>query len=590
MKQNNIKEIILVIAIVIIQTIIFTIAGINKSYIHMDEAYSLGLASYDKIEIQDNDDFYNTWHNSDYYEDYLAVDEDEKFEFKQVYENQKNDVHPPLYYLILRIAMGLSIGSYSKWTGIIVNIVIYVFITVFMYLIIKKLLDEKNRYKEKSAILALVSSITLAAVTNAIYIRMYALSTLNIAITTYLHLKLLEKKEKNNILLVAIAISALVGSLTHYYYLFYLACMFIMFVIKYVKEKEYKLLGKYVFAMSIAGLLSLAIFPYSINHMFFGYRGQGTIENLTNIPKFFGSIAKYLLITNVYGFNNLLFIVIVASVGIIIYKKIKNKEVFSIKNEYIKYITLPTLFYFTLVAISSPFIELRYIMPICGMMLIIVIYYIASILNNIVKEKTLNIIIVSSILLMAIMPTISNKIIELSTGKEFRAEKEYLYSSKDEFAKKLKSEFKLPVEMFSSFSDASMANTLLYIKNFRIEPEVLYSNKHEIVEILKNDLNVPTLYLFNSNNNRFLDDILLFTNIDESYIAKDVQCNEENIREILQDKDISNGIVVFINDGQENEELINTIAKCINCYEVKYLQRLNACDIYYITNNNSSLR
>ena len=48
--------------------------------------------------------------------------------------------------------------------------------------------------------------------------------------------------------------------------------------------------------------------------------------------------------------------------------------------------------------------------------------------------------------------------------------------------------------------------------------------------------------------------------------------------------------MVFINDGQENEELINTIAKCINCYEVKYLQRLNACDIYYITNNNSSLR
>ena len=28
------------------------------AYIHMDEAYSLGLASYDKVEIQDNEDFY----------------------------------------------------------------------------------------------------------------------------------------------------------------------------------------------------------------------------------------------------------------------------------------------------------------------------------------------------------------------------------------------------------------------------------------------------------------------------------------------------------------------------------------------------
>lgn len=582
MKQNNIKEVILVISIIIIQTIIFTIAGVNKSYIHMDEAYSLGLASYNKIEIQDNDDFYNVWHNKDYYEDYLAVNEHEKSQFSQVYENQKNDVHPPLYYLILRIAMGFSIGNYSKWSGIIVNILIYAFITIFMYLIIKKILDGKNNYKEKSAILALISSITLAGVTNAIYIRMYALSTLNITITTYLHLKLLYKKEKNNMLLIAIAISALVGSLTHYYYLFYLACIFIMFVIKHIKEKDFKMLGKYILAISIAGILSLAIFPYSINHMFFGYRGQGTIENLTNIPKFFGSIARYLLITNVYGFNNLLFILIIASIGIVIYKRIKNKEIFSLKNRYLKYIALPTLFYFTLVAISSPFIELRYIMPICGMMFVIVIYYMASILNNMVKEKTLNIIIVSMFLLMAIMPTMSNKIIELATGKDFRNEKEYLYSSKDEVTKKLKNEFKLPVEMFSNFSDASIANTLLYIKNFIIEPEVLYSNKREIVEILKNDLNVPIIYLFNSNNNRFLDDILLFANINESYIAKDIQCNEESIREILKDKDISRGIVVFINDGQENEELINIITNSINCNTVRYLQRLNACDIYYI--------
>ena len=71
------KEIILVALIIIIQTIIFVITGINKSYIHMDEAYSLGLASYDKVEIQDNDDFYNTWHNKEYYEDYLTVNDDE---------------------------------------------------------------------------------------------------------------------------------------------------------------------------------------------------------------------------------------------------------------------------------------------------------------------------------------------------------------------------------------------------------------------------------------------------------------------------------------------------------------------------------
>ena len=212
MKLKDKKEVASIIAIVIIQTIAFIIAGANKSYIHMDETYSLGLANYDKVEIQDNNDFYNQWHSKEYYEDYLAVQNKDIGKYSQVYENQKNDVHPPLYYLLLRFAMGFHRGSYSKWEGITLNIIIYAFVTIFVYLIIKKLLEGEEKYKEKSAILALVSSLTLASINNVIYIRMYALATLNIVITTYLHLKLLDTKGNNYKLLTAIGISALVGS------------------------------------------------------------------------------------------------------------------------------------------------------------------------------------------------------------------------------------------------------------------------------------------------------------------------------------------------------------------------------------------
>ena len=135
MEKKKYEKIIISI-ILIIQTIIFIIVGANKSYIHMDEAYSLGLASYDKVEIQDNENFYNIWHDGKYYEDYLCVNDDEIGQYKQVYENQKNDVHPPLYYLILRFAMGFHKNSYSKWPGIIINMIIYAFVTIFVYLII----------------------------------------------------------------------------------------------------------------------------------------------------------------------------------------------------------------------------------------------------------------------------------------------------------------------------------------------------------------------------------------------------------------------------------------------------------------------
>ena len=191
MKNKKI-EIVVISIILILQTLIYIFVGTKKSYIHMDEAYSMGLASYDRVEIQDNEDFYNTWHSKEYYEDYISVQENEKGRYAQVYENQKNDVHPPLYYLFLRIAMGFSKNGYSKWSGIVVNIIIFIGITLLTYLILQELLKNEKYSKEKSAILALISAITMASLTNVIYIRMYALSTFNIMLTTFLHMKLIK--------------------------------------------------------------------------------------------------------------------------------------------------------------------------------------------------------------------------------------------------------------------------------------------------------------------------------------------------------------------------------------------------------------
>ena len=583
MNKNNKKIVIMISVFIILQTIIFVIAGQNKSYIHMDEAYSFGLASYNKTEIQNNSDFYNKWHTKEYYEDYMTVNENEKDEFSQVYENQKNDSHPPFYYLLLRIAMGFNINQYSKWTGIILNIIIYIFITIFMYLIISKILIGKHRYKEKSAILAFISSILLSSVTNVIFIRMYALSTLNIVITTYLHLKLLEKENKNNILLLGISISALIGSLTHYYYLFYLVALFIMFVIKYIKERKYKLLGKYILAMIIAGIISLLIFPYSISHIFFGYRGQEVLSNFANMYKYLANIVIYLLITNVYVFNNTLWLLVLLAVGILIYKLVKHKKIVKAKNKYIKYIAVPTIFYFLIVSICSPFLELRYILPISQMIFILVIYGIYNMISNIFQEKTTNKIMVTIFIIMIIMVFISNVIIDFVIGKEFRNEKENLYSSKTELVEQLRKESNIPITIIPKIEGIPLDNILLFIKDFKIEPQVMYSNMSNIVEEVKENLkDVPALYLLDSNNNRFLDDILLFANIKESYIAKDIECTEEKISEIFKDKDLSNGILVFINDWQDNDKILDTIKKSTNLYSVTYLKRLNMCDVFYI--------
>lgn len=521
--KNRKMEIAFIAVVLILQTIIYIICGINKSYIHMDEAYSLGLASYDKTEIQANEDFYNNWHEGKYYEDYLAVEDDEVGNYAPVYENQKNDVHPPLYYLLLRFSMGFNLNNFSMWPGIILNIIIFVFITLFMYLILQKIFKGQSHAKEKALIFAFISSITMASLTNVIYIRMYALSTLNILITTYLHMKLLDCKKTDAKLLIFIGLSALIGSLTHYYYLFYLAMLYVIFAVIYIKNKNFKMLLAYTGSMAIAGVISLIIFPYSMQHMFFGYRGQGVLSNLINISQFIYHIVMYIGKANRFALNNTLFIILLLMLVFFNYRSLYTQNSKIKRSEYIKIIELPTIFYFLLVSIASPWIELRYIMPICGLIFILVIYYLYKLLQSAVSEKTSNI-------LMAIMFVI----------------------------------------------------ILMAPIYFKIEPEVAYSDKKEIVEKLENEYNIPTLYMFNSNNNRFLDDILLFSILDESYIAKDIEPTEENITSILQEKDISNGIVLFINEGQDNDNIIENIINATSLTKCEYLKRLNACDVYYI--------
>ena len=397
-----------------------------------------------------------------------------------------------------------------------------------MYLIIKKLLQGNDRYKEKSAMLALVSSLTLSSINNVIYIRMYALSTLNIAITTYLHLKLLDKEENNYKLLLAIGIFALIGSLTHYYYLFYLAMLFVMFVIKYLKEKEYKELGKYVGIIALAGIISLIIFPYSIQHMFFGYRGQGAISNLKNIKEILPNLFTQIQNLNYYGFNTLLPIIFIIIIGVLIYNyknKTKHLILRNEEKEILKIISIPSIFFFIITSITCPWRVLRYFVPACGLLFVLVMYCFYKVLQAVFNEKTTNILTSIFLCVLLIVPII-----------------------------------------------------------FKLEPELWYRDRKEIVEELNGEFNLPTIYLYNSQNSIFLDDILLFSIIDESYVARDMDCTEENIQKIFENKDIKKGIIVFINKGQDNEKLLNTVKMSLNFNNFEHLKKLNSADVYYISN------
>ena len=525
--KNNLNKIILAI-IIILQIILYIGIGLKKEYFHMDEAYSYGLMNYDKINITDNEDFLNNWHNKDYFIDYLSVNSDEISDFLSVYINQKNDVHPPLFYLLLRIFSLSTIDGFSKWTGLSLNILIGIGISIYVYKISKKLFSS-----EKLALLVTaINAFSMAMMENMMYIRMYALLTFTILLYTDIFLKLYKKESIRKKDLVLLGVSLIIGGLTQYYFFIYVMGTFLVLIYKSIKTKEYTYLKKYTITAIISAIIYLLIFPFAINHVFFGYRGPGAITQGMNIKDILTGIVTYINIIDKNIFNYLIIPFIILVIVIAFMKKSINKQKeMKIENEELKdkdknnkigiFIIIPMVMYLLIVSIITPYKELRYILPVCPIIVITTCYLSYLLLKKYYTKKA--ILIILGVLFL---------IIESTT---------------------------------------SLVNNKL---DFTFE-------KHNHIADRIEEKNAPILYVFNTGNNRFLDDIYLCTLSPETYILDVNSLSEEKLKEVLKDKNLENGLIVICNEGFDKQEVIDDLKK-ISGQDMEHIQRMNACDIYYL--------
>ena len=98
-----------------------------------------------------------------------------------------------------------------------------------------------------------------------------------------------------------------------------------------------------------------------------------------------------------------------------------------------------------------------------------------------------------------------------------------------------------------------------------------YSDKKEIVARLENN-DLPLIYVFNNDNNRFLDDIYLFTKASKSLIVKNYDLSKI---EIIEDK----GCYIIIAEGAE--ETIEELKTKTGFDNYEMIKELNAAKIYY---------
>ena len=182
---------------------------------------------------------------------------------------------------------------------------------------------------------------------------------------------------------------------------------------------------------------------------------------------------------------------------------------------------IPAIFYFILIAFVSPYQEIRYIMPVC-IFIVIGVFYILKILCEKVMSKKSTFILLSIIFIsMLILPKIAN-----------------------------------------------------------IEISYLYKNYKPVVQKIEETHEIPMIYVLNKNNNRFLDDIYLYSKIDNSYILDEKLFSKEKVEQIFINTDISNGIYVMINEGIEHKLYLETILDVLNFSSYEHVGKMNACDIY----------
>ncbi len=210
--------------------------------------------------------------------DYLTVGEDDAFAFDSVYYNQTQDVHPPLYYWLFHFASSLTPGILSKWTGLILDFIIYMLALFVLY----RLAMELFGCAEAAVSAVAMYGLSTLGLSTMLMIRMYVLLTL---LTLLLALWIAELiRRPRPVLYPLIGVTILAGMLCQYYYVFYAFFVCGAYVLYALCKRRWaSLLVFSGFAFAGVGGMVL-LFPACLDQLFADalVSGGSAVSNLTN--------------------------------------------------------------------------------------------------------------------------------------------------------------------------------------------------------------------------------------------------------------------------------------------------------------------
>ena len=209
-------------------------------------------------------------------------------------------------------------GQFSKWFGLIPNLLYYAVTIIFLYKI-GKLIKKDNYF---AFFPVLFFGFSIAAVNMVTYIRMYMLLTMWCTIFAYEHLEMMASRKIKMKNLISILLATFGGVFTHYYFVIFAFPMVIFQMIWMIMRKDFKMTGKYVVSGGVGGVCAVALYPAILKNLTGTgvSHSQKTLQNMHNFSDWTSRIRKFWVIVSEEMFGGVfMLLLIVCCLGILAY-------------------------------------------------------------------------------------------------------------------------------------------------------------------------------------------------------------------------------------------------------------------------------
>ncbi len=333
--------------------------------------------------------------------DYVSIIGDEGFDFASVYYNQVHDVHPPLYYWLFNIASTFARGSFSKWTGLVLDWLIYLGCVLMLYALVRKL--GGSRYNAAAA--GVLYGLSVIGLSTMVMIRMYVLLTFLTVVLAYFIACLMREFRKSTCVFVGLTLLA--GLMTQYYFVFYAFFLCAAYVLWALLRKEYRALAWFVPCALAGALALLLVFPAALTHLFSGelVSGESAMDNLKNFAQYPARMRVFVGQAR-HGLKAAIFTGLAALAALaVFFRRVRaaGKEG-RLRPDWLVLI-LPAFVTFVLVAIISPVDEARYIynlIPILVLTVSFLLYLLETALEDSLRKRQLSAVLFLAVALLAL--------------------------------------------------------------------------------------------------------------------------------------------------------------------------------------------